>query len=447
MRGHEGKVHLLRCEVIVGQVIATGLQNRGDGTNAYLSRDLTVVLLQLTREHIVERWTNPIHAVVHNIVDPRMPGLVVRHLVLVILDVEYMGRILECTHLTFLAVANCQDQITSTFGIDHAVGSIVNSLIELENIAQKENERIASDGDRAFLSVGASVTKAGVRIGDTDLTNGQLFRGNTGECTQKAGETNVHPTVALCAIGRIRMVDGDLTVVTKRTIRVPVQRTKLQEVLRHSLAPRTNDTTGTFGKARDHGDTQNGLVRNTRRVRETLHLFKDIRTGVGLGDIGHIVQSGLKAEIHNQRGQPFGHERQQGGESLIGHVNPSLGQKVMYLLLEQSPLSKALFIRRTIQMCQPVRLCCVCMQAIHWQVDEPSLAVGRSAQRWSAHVRGENRIEILGAIHRRLGVTAHVGLQDFVSGKDKRSTERQQHGQRDQCGSQRAFALLRIHHG
>lgn len=81
------------------------------------------------------RWTKPIHSMIDNIRDFRMP-ITFRFERRIVYEIRHRVRVLDTVELTRLAISNSQDEVTSSVGIGETTFGVFERVVELQDVAE-----------------------------------------------------------------------------------------------------------------------------------------------------------------------------------------------------------------------------------------------------------------------------------------------------------------------
>ena len=98
-----------------------------------------MVQSQLLGEDLGISGAKPIHAVVHDVVHSRVP-IVNRLHVFVVKKANVGAGILHGAEGGKFPVTNSQNQITCALGVGHAIDTVIQSVVPLQNVAKEERE-------------------------------------------------------------------------------------------------------------------------------------------------------------------------------------------------------------------------------------------------------------------------------------------------------------------
>jgi len=107
--------------------------------------DASVVLAQLSAKDSVVCRAQPVHTVVNNIFDLRVPSIVDWKEVVVFVEVGDIARVLDSGRLSCFAITKTNDQVASAVSFRNGRFSTIQSGFVLKNITEDEHPRLACD--------------------------------------------------------------------------------------------------------------------------------------------------------------------------------------------------------------------------------------------------------------------------------------------------------------
>mmetsp|Transcript_12714 Transcript_12714/g.28494 ORF Transcript_12714/g.28494 Transcript_12714/m.28494 type:complete len:256 (-) Transcript_12714:334-1101(-) len=228
----EGQVHDGVGEVVHGCVQVARLHGGQDVLDRGLARDRAVVLRQLLGQLLVEGGAEPVHAVVHHVLDLGVPGLVHGQQRLVVVGHRHVARELHPVDEAGLPVAQADDEVAGAVGGFHVGQGGLQAVRVLHHVSQYEHPRLASHllGRRVVRALPEAV----VWEGHAYLRDGQLLVREAREQPHVGGPAHIRVGVALGGV-----VDGHLGEVLEGPVGVKVQGTELvgNAGATHSLVP------------------------------------------------------------------------------------------------------------------------------------------------------------------------------------------------------------------
>lgn len=119
--------------------------------------DVSMVLTQLSAKDGVVCRAIPVHTVVNNIFDLRVPSCIDWKEVVVFVEVGDIARVLDSGRFRCFAIANANDQVASAVSFSNVRFSTIQSGFVLENITEDEHPRLARD--LLYLGIGSALSK------------------------------------------------------------------------------------------------------------------------------------------------------------------------------------------------------------------------------------------------------------------------------------------------
>lgn len=150
---------------LVGQVIhhhlkISWVQTWHDRSNCKFSCYFPIVLCKHLVKTLVERWAQPIHAIVYCMLNGLMPVLFGQR-IFIINHITNRMTILETSKFAF-TITNSKNEITCSFSGFHSSNRFIKSFVPLEYISEDKGERVSKS---------ALFSKRGIRIRHSNLWN------------------------------------------------------------------------------------------------------------------------------------------------------------------------------------------------------------------------------------------------------------------------------------
>ena len=136
-------MHQLLRKVVDHGVQVTSLHGRQDVLDGVHLGDAAVVLLQLLAERTGVAGAQPVHAVVHDIVDLGVPGVVHRKHSHVVVWHTHVAAVLKAVDHVLLTVTDADDQVAGAVGVGDALGGALEGGLELQDVTQDEHPGLA----------------------------------------------------------------------------------------------------------------------------------------------------------------------------------------------------------------------------------------------------------------------------------------------------------------
>lgn len=134
--------------------------------NGVFDGDFAVVFSQEVIEPLIVSRAQPIHRIVDDVLNNRMPGVILRQKMSIVDDVEHTMTVLERPKFVTLAISNTQNQVACSLGRFQSADGFIQRLVPLKDVSEHEGKWVSKP---AFLSEGL------VAEVNSDLTYGQFL--------------------------------------------------------------------------------------------------------------------------------------------------------------------------------------------------------------------------------------------------------------------------------